>query len=53
MKLLAVCLGRPQTLPGRRLRTGIFKAPTDGPVMISREGLVGDAVCNVKYHGGE
>jgi len=53
MKLLAVCLGRPQALPGRRLRTGIFKAPVDGPVMIGREGLAGDAICNGKYHGGE
>ncbi|MVA24041.1 MOSC domain-containing protein [Agrobacterium vitis] len=52
MKILAVCLGQPQVLPGKSYRTGIFKSARTGPVMIDEHGLVGDAVLNRKYHGG-
>ncbi|MCM2439267.1 MOSC domain-containing protein [Agrobacterium vitis] len=52
MKILAVCLGQPQTLPGKSYRTGIFKSARTGPVMVDEHGLVGDAVLNRKYHGG-
>jgi MOSC domain-containing protein YiiM len=53
MKLLAVCLGRPEKLPGKSYKTGINKAGVNAAVMIDRLGLVGDAVCNDKHHGGE
>ncbi|BCH52895.1 MOSC domain-containing protein [Agrobacterium vitis] len=52
MKILSVCLGQPQTLPGKSYRTGIFKSMRTGPVMLDEHGLVGDAVLNRKYHGG-
>ncbi|KAA3514738.1 MOSC domain-containing protein [Agrobacterium vitis] len=52
MKILAVCLSQPQTLPGKSYRTGIFKSARTGPVMVDEHGLVGDAVLNRKYHGG-
>jgi MOSC domain-containing protein YiiM len=55
MKLLAICLGTPQTLPGKGVKstkTGILKSPVTAPVMIDAHGLVGDAVCNRKHHGG-
>ncbi|MGV1801222.1 MOSC domain-containing protein [Agrobacterium vitis] len=52
MKIRAVCLGQPQTLPGKSYRTGIFKSARSGPVMVDEHGLVGDAVLNRKYHGG-
>ncbi|MGV2122180.1 MOSC domain-containing protein [Agrobacterium vitis] len=52
MKILAVCLGQPQTLPGKSYSTGIFKSARSGPVMVDEQGLVGDAVLNRKYHGG-
>ncbi|MGV2127020.1 MOSC domain-containing protein [Agrobacterium vitis] len=52
MKILAVCLGQPQTLPGKSYRTGIFKSARTGPVMVDEHGLVGDAVLNRKHHGG-
>ncbi|MUZ75044.1 MOSC domain-containing protein [Agrobacterium vitis] len=52
MKILSVCLGQPQTLPGKSYRTGIFKSARIGPVMVDEHGLVGDAVLNRKYHGG-
>ncbi|MDR6816238.1 MOSC domain-containing protein YiiM [Neorhizobium sp. 2083] len=53
MKLLAICLGRPEKLPGKSFRTGIYKSSVNAAVMIDRLGLVGDAVCNTKHHGGE
>ncbi|WP_454853153.1 MOSC domain-containing protein [Rhizobium binxianense] len=52
MKILAVCSGRPERLPGKTYRTGICKHAVGGPVLIDAEGLVGDAVCNRKHHGG-
>ncbi|MBA5802273.1 MOSC domain-containing protein [Rhizobium changzhiense] len=52
MKILALCTGNPERLPGKSYRTGIFKHAVNGAVMIDAEGLVGDAVCNRKHHGG-
>ncbi|WP_105402296.1 MOSC domain-containing protein [Neorhizobium sp. T7_12] len=53
MKLLAVCLGRPERLPGKSFKTGIYKSAVKAAVMVDSLGLVGDAVCNTKHHGGE
>jgi MOSC domain-containing protein YiiM len=53
MKLLAICLGRPEKLPGKSFKTGIYKSAVNTAVMIDSLGLVGDAVCNTKHHGGE
>jgi MOSC domain-containing protein YiiM len=52
MKLLAICMGRPERLPGRSYRTGIYKDQVNTAVMVDPLGLVGDAVCNAKHHGG-
>lgn len=52
MKILAVCLGRPEVLPGKKNKTGINKLAIQGPVMVDAEGLVGDAILNRKHHGG-
>lgn len=52
MKILAICLGQPEVLAGKSYKTGINKAPVAGPVMVDREGLVGDSICNRKHHGG-
>ncbi|EKF60646.1 MOSC domain-containing protein [Agrobacterium albertimagni AOL15] len=52
MKILAVCLGRPETLPGKKYKTGINKLAIQGPIMVDAEGLVGDAILNRKHHGG-
>lgn len=52
MKLLAVCRGAPEILPGKRSRTGINKHPVSGATMIDQAGIVGDAVCNTSVHGG-
>ncbi|MER0477908.1 MOSC domain-containing protein [Streptomyces sp. Edi2] len=65
MQLLTVNLGRPRaveyaTAPNGT--TGIFKEPTDAPVRVtdpgtpgqgaSGSGLAGDAVCDLRRHGG-
>ncbi|MBN8953801.1 MULTISPECIES: MOSC domain-containing protein [unclassified Rhizobium] len=52
MKILAVCLGAPETLPGRKTKTGINKHAVGGAVMIDEQGLLGDAICNREHHGG-
>jgi MOSC domain-containing protein YiiM len=52
MKILAVCIGEARTLPGKSYKTGIFKRPVDVPVFVDSEGIVGDAICNRKHHGG-
>jgi MOSC domain-containing protein YiiM len=52
MKILAVCLGRPEILPGKKYKTGINKLAIRGPIMVDAEGLVGDAILNRKHHGG-
>ena len=52
MKILAVCLGRPEILAGKKYQTGINKLAINGPVMVDAEGLVGDAILNRKHHGG-
>jgi len=52
MNLRALCIGHPETLPGKRYRTGINKHPVDGSLALGVEGLEGDAVCDRRYHGG-
>ncbi|MFE3826246.1 MOSC domain-containing protein [Streptomyces sp. NPDC059092] len=63
MKLLTVNVGRPKTVeytdaPGGA--TGIDKRPVEGPVQVTdpgrkgegASGLSGDAVCDLRHHGG-
>lgn len=52
MKILEVCRGSAQTLPGSRTKTGIDKQAMTGPVLIDELGVVGDKICNRKHHGG-
>lgn len=52
MKLLAICTGSPERLPGKSFKTGIYKTPVNAGMMMDALGLVGDAVCNKKHHGG-
>ncbi|MEV8307052.1 MOSC domain-containing protein [Streptomyces flavidovirens] len=63
MKLLTVNLGRPEAVDYTDApsgRTGIHKQPADGPVRVvapgpkgvGASGLVGDAVCDTRHHGG-
>ncbi|MBW8320095.1 MAG: MOSC domain-containing protein [Arenimonas sp.] len=52
MKILAVCRGSAEILPGKKYKTGINKVPVNGPVMVDAQGIVGDAICNGDLHGG-
>lgn len=52
MKILSICTGSAETLPGKSYKTGILKHPVEGGVMVDREGLIGDKICNRKHHGG-
>ncbi|OIK04913.1 MOSC domain-containing protein [Streptomyces monashensis] len=64
MKVLSVNLGRPQPVPYTDQAqgvTGIDKKPADGPVRVTApgpkgtgaSGLAGDAVCDLRHHGGD
>lgn len=50
--LASVNIGKPQPIPGKSGKTGIYKTPVEGDVAISREGLEGDAVLDRRHHGG-
>ncbi|TGN81175.1 MOSC domain-containing protein [Streptomyces bauhiniae] len=64
MKLLSVNLGRPRAVPYTDQAegvTGIDKRPVEGPVRVAApgpkgvggSGLAGDAVCELRHHGGD
>lgn len=50
MQLTSVNVGSAERLGD--LLTGICKRPHEGSIELSTLGLVGDAVCDKKYHGG-
>lgn len=64
MRVLSLNVGRPRTVPYTNQPeglTGIDKRPVDGPVLVSApgpkgsggSGLAGDAVCDLRHHGGD
>ncbi|MGW5246331.1 MOSC domain-containing protein [Streptomyces sp. NPDC004129] len=64
MKLVSVNLGRPRSVDYTDQAeglTGIDKQPVDGPVRVSApgpkgtgaSGVAGDAVCDLRFHGGD
>jgi MOSC domain-containing protein YiiM len=54
MKILSVNVGlpRPVAWKGRRIMTGIFKAPVAGRVRLRRHNLDGDGQADLSVHGG-
>ena len=54
MKVLSVNVGSLQKMirNGKKIQTGIFKKPTEGPINVKRLGLEGDQQANKKLHGG-
>lgn len=51
--LISVNVGRAEQLSdGKPTKTGINKRPTTDPVKVGELGLEGDAICNLKHHGG-
>ncbi len=52
MKIQSISVATPCRLPGKSAKTGIFKQPVSGAVIIDAMGLAGDSICNRKHHGG-
>jgi len=51
--VLSVNVGKAEKLSdGKPTKSGINKRPASGAVVVSELGLVGDAICNTKHHGG-
>lgn len=54
MKIISVNAGLPRTVEwrGREIVTGIFKSAVEGPVLLRRLNLDGDAQADLQNHGG-
>lgn len=54
MRVVSLQVGLPREVQwrGRRVRTGIFKEPVEGPVMLRRLNLDGDRQADLTVHGG-
>ncbi len=54
IRVISVNVGRLETIPWAKKSslTGIFKRPVSEPVKVERNGLDGDRIGSVKYHGG-
>ena len=54
MKLISLNVAVPRTVvwKGHEVRTGIFKEPIEGPVMMRRLNLDGDRQADLTVHGG-
>jgi MOSC domain-containing protein YiiM len=54
MNVISVNIGRAQRIETAKSigQTGIYKQPVAAPIRITALGLEGDAVCDVKHHGG-
>ncbi|MGR9051608.1 MAG: MOSC domain-containing protein [Gammaproteobacteria bacterium] len=54
MELLSVNVARAVTVEwdGKRVTTGIFKKPVEGPVHVAKYNLTGDGQADTKHHGG-
>ncbi len=54
MKLISVNVGLPREViwKGRKVRTGIFKEPIEGRVMVRRLNVDGDRQADLSVHGG-
>jgi MOSC domain-containing protein YiiM len=54
MHVISVNVGRAQAIENAKSIgvTGIYKTPATTPVRIGALGLAGDAICDVKHHGG-
>ena len=53
--LVSVNVGMPKNVDwhGKMVRTGIWKTPVDGPVMVRRLNIDGDGQGDLNGHGGE
>lgn len=54
MEIISVNTGKAQLIPGAEAagESGIYKQPRSGSVEITTDGLINDAICHTKHHGG-
>jgi MOSC domain-containing protein YiiM len=54
MHVLSINVGAAQPMKNAKVygKTGIYKRPVDGPVQVTVDGLVDDAICDTENHGG-
>jgi ferredoxin-NADP reductase/MOSC domain-containing protein YiiM len=54
-RLVSVNVGMPKNVPwqGKTVRTGVWKTPVEGPVMVCRLNIDGDGQGDLAGHGGE
>jgi MOSC domain-containing protein YiiM len=54
-KIISCNLAQPHTLDngGKKVRTGIFKAPVEGAILLEAGGARGDCIADLRVHGGE
>ncbi|QSA95721.1 MOSC domain-containing protein [Methylococcus sp. EFPC2] len=54
MQILAISLATEKTVEyrGKPVRTGIYKIPVTGPVMVTATGIAGDVQVDLENHGG-
>ncbi len=54
MQLISVNVGQEQAIQNAKKsgKTGIYKLPSEAPVQITGDGLVGDFIADTKNHGG-
>ncbi len=55
MQVVATNIGQPKTVlwRGRKIQTGIYKQPVEGPIYLGKEDVQNDTVVDRKHHGGE
>ncbi len=52
MQLVSVNIGKARAVQAKSGQTGIFKLPSENPVRVTRNGLLGDTICDTENHGG-
>lgn len=54
MRIESINVGRAENIThgNKSMETGICKYPVNGPVILSVDGLLGDAIVDTKHHGG-
>ena len=52
MKVIAICTGKLQAFSTKSGQTGYFKQPQSGPVRVTKDGVQGDEIADLKHHGG-
>ena len=52
MRLASVNIGEARAFKAKAGQSGIVKLPSEDPVRVTRNGLLGDTICDTENHGG-